>query len=152
MSDDGLRSPVAKRRVISLCIYIVLSQAYNFFGATQKSMPNDLAIMDQLLRSDPKFVDYVAAKAKESDVRALEARVQALLRAKAQIESTAVTRPSRRQYKNAKTWCTLQNWKEEDAKEIVAEYRRQLPTSQTVSKKTRTIADGLRNIGSAIIM
>lgn len=108
--------------------------------------------MDRLLRSDANFVEYVATKAKENEVHALEARIQSLQRTKLQVESTAVTRPSRRTYKNAKTWCASQNWKEEDAGEMVADYRKQLPASHAVAKKTKTVVDGLRNIGNAIMI
>jgi hypothetical protein len=115
-------------------------------------MPSDFEVMDRLLRSDPNFVDYVAAKAKENELRTLEARIQSLQRTKLQIESTAVSRPTRRRYKNAKTWCASQNWKEEDAGEMVADYRKQLPASHVVAKKTKTVVDGLRNIGNAILI
>jgi hypothetical protein len=111
----------------------------------------NLAEMDRLLRADPNFVDYVAKRSRESELEALQERVDALQRAKAALEATPIPRPSRRAYKNAKTWCATHGWSDETAQQLVAEYRRQQPLLGGVAKKSQRVAHGLRNLGQIVL-
>lgn len=113
---------------------------------------DDIAHMDRMLRSDAQFVEFVSKRARESDLRALDLRIEALQRAKASLEKTPVKKPSRKEYKNARVWCAKQNWSEEEVHEMIAEYRRQFPNLNTVTKSGLSVMQGMRNIGQAIVM
>ena len=115
-------------------------------------MPADIADMDRLLRSDANFVEFMSKKARESDLKDIDVRIQALQRAKETLQESPLRKIHRKEYKNAKTWCSRQNWTEEEVHEMIVEYRRQTPTMKTVTKGGKNLVQGLKNLGQSIAM
>ena len=115
-------------------------------------MNSDLVAMDRLLRTDSEFLTFVANKAKEHEINSLELRKEALQRAIDNLKATEVVRLSRKEYKNAKNLCARNDWSEEHVKDMLAEYRKQKPTMKALTKKSRNVFDGLKNIGQAIAL
>lgn len=113
---------------------------------------NDIANMDRMLRSDSQFVEFMTKKARESDLMDLDHRIEALQHAKKNLEGTPLRKQTRKEYKNAKTWCAKQHWSEEEVHDMMVEYRKQFPTLNTVTKGGLNLMQGMRNIGQAIVM
>ena len=106
--------------------------------------------MDRLLRADPNFVDYVAKRSRESELEALQERVDALQRAKAALEATPIPRPSRRAYKNAKTWCATHGGPTRRPSSS-SPSTAAAAISSAVSPKSQRVAHGLRNLGQIVL-
>ena len=110
---------------------------------------SDIAQMEQLLRHDAGFVDYMSHRHREKEMARLEARLEALRKAMDALDSTPVTRITKKRYKSAAHWCQHNDWSDEDVIFFMQDYASR--RKNTRIEATGVLA-GLGRVGQAVLL
>ena len=118
----------------------------------------DFKRMEQLLRMDIAFVDFMSRQARQQQVHAYEQRISALSSAKAALEEQPLYRIDVKKMRGAKRLCDINGWTEEDAAHFIEEFRARksaaAPSQAAAARGTPrgSIVSSLSTLGRAITL
>ena len=107
------------------------------------------ARMDRLWKNNNDFIDYMSHHNRAKEIQQYDARIAALQAAKATLESQAVNKLSKRDFKTAEKLCKEKGWTKEDADYFVEDFLKRKPAAR--ASLTR-VATGLSQLSQAFML
>lgn len=89
----------------------------------EKKKASDMTLMDNTWRQySDAFGDYMSKHVRTTSVKALDARIEALIKAKEALEASPMIKVSRKTHKTADRLCRTYGWTDEDARFFVEDF------------------------------
>lgn len=108
--------------------------------------------MDQLLKTRSEFWDYMSQQQRTKELQLYDSRIAALQNAKATLASTPVFRLTRKEIRNAESFCKQNGWTDEDAALLVEDFLKRRPATMASKMPLQGVASGISRIGSAVML